>query len=67
MLALAPDVGVYSPFSALSAGVQDIPAEDIGAEDADLLSPVPAALALLAWIGALFAVGYALLQRRDLH
>jgi ABC-2 type transport system permease protein len=67
VLALAPDVGRFSPFSALSAGVQDIPSEDIGAEDADLLSPGLAALGLLAWIGALFAPGYALLQRRDLH
>jgi hypothetical protein len=66
VLALAPEVGRFSPFSALTAGVQDIPGDDIGT-DAELLSPGLAALALLAWIGALFGVGYALLQRRDLH
>jgi ABC-2 type transport system permease protein len=66
VLALAPDVGRFAPFSALSAGIQDIPSEDIGAEDADLLSPGLAALALLAWIGAVFAAGAALLRRRDL-
>jgi ABC-2 type transport system permease protein len=66
VLALAPEVGRFSPFSALTAGVQDIPGEDIGT-DAELLSPGLAALALLAWIGALFGIGYALLQRRDLH
>jgi ABC-2 type transport system permease protein len=66
VLALAPDVGRFGPFSALTAGIQDIPAEDIGAEDADLLSPGLAALALLAWIGAVFVAGAALLRRRDL-
>jgi hypothetical protein len=66
VLALAPEVGRFSPFSALTAGVQDIPGEDIGT-DAELLSPGLAALALLAWIGALFGIGYTLLQRRDLH
>jgi hypothetical protein len=66
VLALAPEVGRFSPFSALTAGVQDIPGDDIGT-DAELLSPGLAALALLAWIGALFGIGYALLQRRDLH
>lgn len=67
VLGLAPDVGRFSPFSALTAGIQDIPSEDIGADDADLLSPALAALALLAWIGGLFAIGVAMLRRRDLH
>jgi hypothetical protein len=67
VLGLAPDVGRFSPFSALTAGVQDIPSEDIGADDADLLSPALAALALLAWIGGLFAIGVAMLRGRDLH
>jgi ABC-2 type transport system permease protein len=67
LLGLAPDVGRFSPFSALTAGIQDIPSEDIGAEDADLLSPGLAALAMLAWIGSMFAIGAALLRRRDLH
>jgi len=67
VLALAPEVGRYAPFSALTAGVQDIPADDIGAGDTELLSPGLAALALLAWIGAVFAFGALLLQRRDLN
>jgi len=67
LLALAPDVGRFGPFGGLAAGVQDIPAENIGAdEDVDLLSAGPAALALLAYIGALFAIGVTLLRRRDL-
>jgi ABC-2 type transport system permease protein len=66
ILALAPDVGRFGPFSALSAGIQDIPSEDIGAEDTDLLSPPLAALAMLAWIGSFFAIGVELLRRRDL-
>ena len=66
LLALAPDVGVYGPFTGLPAAVQDIPADDVGFEDADLLSPGAAALGMLAWIGVLFAGGAALLQKRDL-
>ena len=66
LLALAPEVGVYGPFSGLPAAVQDLPAEDIGSEDADLLAPGIAVLAMLAWIGVLSAGGAALLARRDL-
>lgn len=66
LLALAPDVGIYTPFSGLPTAVQDIPAEDVGFEDADLLSPGLAVLGMLAWIGVLFAGGAALLTRRDL-
>jgi ABC-2 type transport system permease protein len=67
VLALAPEVGRFGPFGGLAAGVQDIPAEDIGAADAHLLSPGLAALALLAWMGAAFGAGAVLLQRRDLN
>jgi hypothetical protein len=66
VLALAPDVGRFGPFGGLAAGVQDIPGENIDAEDADLLAPGLAALALLAWIGAAFAAGAVMLRRRDL-
>jgi hypothetical protein len=66
LLALAPDVGIYGPFTGLPTAVQDIPADDVGFEDADLLSPGLAVLGMLAWIGVLFAGGAALLQRRDL-
>jgi hypothetical protein len=66
VLALAPDVGRFGPFSGLSASIQDIPASDVGNEDANLLSPGLAVLAMLAWIGTVFAAGAVLLRRRDL-
>ena len=50
----------------LPAAIQDLAAEDVGTEDTDLLPPGLAVLAMLAWIGALFAGGAALLARRDL-
>jgi ABC-2 type transport system permease protein len=67
LIALAPDVGRYAPLSALSSGIMDFPPEETGLSDVDLLAPGLAALALLAWIGAAFAAGAALLRRRDLH
>lgn len=67
VLALAPEVGRFGPFSALTASIQEIPASDIGAEGTDLLSPGPALLAMLVWIGSVFAIGATLLLRRDLH
>jgi ABC-2 type transport system permease protein len=65
--ALAPEVGRFSPFGGLPAGITDVPPEDAGLpEDMDILSPGLAVLAMLAWIGSAFAVGAALLIRRDL-
>ncbi len=66
VLALAPEVGRFGPFGALPASMADIPAEDIGASADSLLSPELATLAMLAWILSFFAIGAALLQRRDL-
>ncbi len=66
LLALAPDVGIWGPFTGLPTAVQDIPSEDIGFEDADFLAPGVALLGMLAWIGVLFAGGAALLRKRDL-
>jgi ABC-2 type transport system permease protein len=67
VLALAPEVGRYAPFSALPTAIQDIPAENVGLpEDVELVSPGVAVLLLLAWIGAAFTAGAALLRRRDL-
>ena len=57
LVALAPEVGRFMPFSALSGAIQEIPAENIGNEDLKLLSPGLAVLAMLAWIGSAFAVG----------
>jgi ABC-2 type transport system permease protein len=67
LLSLVPEVGRFGPFVALSTGASGIPAEDAGLGEVDLLDPALAALALLAWIGAAFAAGYALLRRRDVH
>ncbi len=67
VLALAPSVGRFLPFVALSTGLSNVPPEDAGLGDVDLLAPGLAALALLAWIGAAFAAAAALLRRRDVH
>jgi ABC-2 type transport system permease protein len=65
--ALAPEVGRFSPFGGLPAGITDVPPEDAGLpEEMDILSPGLAVLAMLTWIGSAFAVGAALLIRRDL-
>jgi ABC-2 type transport system permease protein len=67
ILALVPDVGRFSPFSALPIAITDVPPEDAGVPgDVDVLSPGLALLAMFAWIGAAFATGAALLIRRDL-
>jgi ABC-type transport system involved in multi-copper enzyme maturation permease subunit len=65
VIALAPDVGRFGPMVALPTGVTGVDEGDAGLGDVDLLSPVLAALAMLAWIGALFSVGAWLLRRRD--
>ena len=57
------DGGAEDPVAAAA----DIPAEDAGLGDVELLSPALAVLAMLAWIGAAFAAGYALLRGRDVH
>ena len=67
LVGLAPDVGRFMPFSALSGAIQEIPAENVGNDDLNLLSPALAVLAMLAWIGSVFAIGATLLLRRDLH
>jgi ABC-2 type transport system permease protein len=68
LVALAPEVGRFTPFNALTAAIQEIPAEDIGGDDdLKLLAPGLAVLALLAWIGSAFAAGALLLIRRDLN
>jgi ABC-2 type transport system permease protein len=64
---LVPEVGRFGPFTALPTAVAGIPAEDAGLGEVDLLAPGLAALVLLAWIGAAFAAGYAMLRGRDVH
>jgi ABC-2 type transport system permease protein len=68
LVALVPDVARFGPFSALPTAVAGIPAEDAQlGDEINLLAPGLAALAMLAWIGAAFAAGAALLLRRDLQ
>jgi ABC-2 type transport system permease protein len=65
--ALLPEIGRFSPFSALPIAITDVEPENAGLpEDIDLLSPGLALLAMFAWIGAAFAPAAALLLRRDL-
>jgi ABC-type transport system involved in multi-copper enzyme maturation permease subunit len=59
VLALASDVGRFGPVLALPSALADDPPEE-------LLTPVPAALAMLGWILAAFGAGAALLRGRDL-
>jgi ABC-2 type transport system permease protein len=67
LIALAPDVARFAPFSGLSGAIQQIPASDIGNDDLHLLAPGVAVVAMLAWIGSVFAAGALLLKRRDLN
>ena len=67
VIALAPDVGRFLPFSGLSASIQAIPGENIGADDVDLLSPGFGALVMLVWIAVPFVAGVVMLRRRDLN
>jgi ABC-2 type transport system permease protein len=66
ILGLAPDVGRFGPFVALPVSASDIPPADAGFDEAEFLAPGLAVLAMLAWIGAAFAAGAALLRSRDL-
>jgi hypothetical protein len=57
----------FGPLVFLPTAAQDLDAGDVAAGDAVLLAPGLAVLLLLAWIGAAFAAGAALLRRRDLN
>jgi ABC-2 type transport system permease protein len=67
VISLVPEVGRFGPFSALPTALTGIPADDAGLGDVDLLAPALAGAVMLAWIGAAFAGGYALLRARDVH
>jgi hypothetical protein len=55
-IAFVPEVARFGPFTALPTATADISAEDAGlGDDIELLAPGLAALAMLAWIGAVFA------------
>jgi len=61
-----PEIGKFGPTTALPAAVSDMDASDLGFDELELLSPGVALLALLGWIGGLFALGAVLLRARDL-
>jgi ABC-2 type transport system permease protein len=67
VLSLAPSVGRYGPFGALSVAAAGIPADDAGLGEVDLVASGPAVLLLLAWIAAALSAAAALLQRGDLE
>jgi ABC-2 type transport system permease protein len=68
LVALAPDVGRFGPFGALPTAAQGLDPEDVGMPgEVDLPAAGVAVLLLLAWIGAAFAAGGALLRHRDLE
>ena len=65
VLGLAPDVGRFGPLVALPTATVGLPPEESGLGDVDLLASGLAALALFAWISAVFAAGALLLRHRD--
>jgi ABC-2 type transport system permease protein len=67
LLTVLPEVGRYGPLAALTTAASGIDPEAVGLDEAGLLHPTTATLALLAWIGAAFAAGTALLRRRDVE
>jgi ABC-2 type transport system permease protein len=64
---LVPEVDRYSPVGALPSAIQGLNPDDVGTPDVDFLAVVPAIAVMLAWIGALFAGGAALLRARDVE
>ena len=67
LVALVPDVGRFTPISGLPTAIINVDPEAAGIGDLDVLDPLPALAAMLAWIGLLYAAGATLLQRRDLE
>jgi ABC-2 type transport system permease protein len=67
LVALVPDVGRFTPISGLPTAITNVDPDAVGLGDLDVLDPLPALVAMLAWIGSLYAAGALLLQRRDLE
>ena len=63
LFGLVPDVAKYSPINGVTSGIANV---DTGDSSVDFLAPGLAALVMLGWVSVLFAVGAALLNRRDL-
>jgi hypothetical protein len=64
LLVLVPEVGRFGPLNGAPSGIVDVMFD--GSRDDDLLAPGIAALVMVGWVAALFAVGAILLRRRDL-
>ena len=62
VVGLAPAVGRFGTFVALSVAASGAPPESAGLGDVDLVAQGLAILALLAWIGAIGAAGGALMR-----
>jgi ABC-2 type transport system permease protein len=67
LAAFAPGIDRFSPVGALPSAIQGIDPDDVGTPDVDFLAVIPAVALMLAWIGALFAAGGALLRARDVE
>jgi ABC-2 type transport system permease protein len=68
LIALVPEVARFGPFTSLPTATAGISAGQAGlGDELELLAPGLAVMAMLAWIGAAFAAGAVLLQRRDLE
>jgi ABC-2 type transport system permease protein len=64
---LLPGVERFSPLGALPSAIQGFDSGDIGQPEVNYFSFIPAIALMLAWIGALFALGGALLRSRDVE
>ena len=67
VISVVPEYGKYGPFVGLPLGIQDIQGGTFGFDEMDVLSPAPAVLGMLAWIGVFFAASATLLKRRDVE
>lgn len=63
----APEVARFSPTSSLPSALQDVDPDDVGRPQVHFFAPAAALALMLAWIGALYVAGAALLRRRDLE
>ena len=65
LAAVAPKVERFGPTDGLASAVANADSETAGFSEDKVLSPGLAVIALLGWIGSLFAAGAALLSARD--